>query len=102
MRIRAIGQGAIQAAYVATVGFVFIFLLNLITWLVEQTTGQTFNSVLQTSSRIWLNAHFVPINIAAGRVAGITVPAYEFYLSGTTWFCWFAGLDYVPCWKKAQ
>lgn len=80
MRIRAIGQGAIQAAYVATVGFVVIFLLNLITWLVEQTTGQTFNSVLQTSSRIWLNAHFVPINIAAGRVAGITVPAYEFYL----------------------
>jgi len=80
MRIRAIGQGAIQAAFVATLGFVVIFLLNLITWLVEQTNGQTFNTVIQTSSRIWLNAHFVPINIAAGKVAGITVPSYEFYL----------------------
>lgn len=80
MRIRAFGQGAVQTAFVATLGFFGIFILNLITWLVEQTQGQSFNAVLQTTSRIWLNAHFVPIHLAAGKVAGIKVPAYEFSL----------------------
>lgn len=80
MRIRAIGLGAIQASFVVAVGYVSIFLLNVITWAVEQTPGVTFNSVLQTTSRIWLNAQFVILQIQEGKVAGIKVPAYEFSL----------------------
>ena len=91
MRIKAFGQGAVQAAFVATIGFVAIFLLNLITWLVEQTQGQGFNNVLQTSSRIWLNAHFVPIHFSAGKVAGITSPAFDFDLVPL-------GFAFLICW----
>lgn len=80
MRIRAIGLGAIQASYVIAVGFVSIFLLNLITWLVEQTQGETFQGVLQVTSRIWLNAHFVVLHLSAGNIGGIKSPAYDFTL----------------------
>ncbi len=80
MRLRAIALGAIQATYVIAVGFVSIFLLNLITWLVEQTQGETFQGVLQVSSRIWLNAHFVVLHLSAGNIGGIKSPAYDFTL----------------------
>jgi hypothetical protein len=80
MRLRAIGLGAIQATYVIAVGFVGIFILNLITWLIEQTQGESFQGVLQVSSRIWLNAHFVSLHLAAGNIAGIKSPAYDFTL----------------------
>lgn len=80
MRIKAVGLGAIQASFVVAVGYVSIFLLNVITWAVEQTPGSTFSTVLQTTSRIWLNAHYVVLQFAEGKVAGIKVPAYEFSL----------------------
>ena len=80
MRLKALALGAIQASYVIALGFVSIFVLNLITWLVEQTQGETFQGVLQLSSRIWLNAHFVPLHLAAGNIAGIKSPAYDFDL----------------------
>lgn len=80
MRLKAAIQGVTQTTLVIAVGFVSIFLLNMLTWLVEQTPGTTFNSVIQTSARIWLNAHFVGIQIAEGKVAGVKVPAYEFTL----------------------
>ena len=70
----------VQTSLVIAVGYVGIFLINFITWLVEQTAGSNFTTVLQTTSRIWLNANFVPIEISAGRVANITVPAYQFTL----------------------
>lgn len=80
MRIKAIGQGALQASFVIAVGFVGIFVLNLVVWLVEQTTGSSFKTVTQTSARIWLNAHGVPLHFSAGRVAGLQVPEYVFDL----------------------
>jgi hypothetical protein len=80
MRIKAIGQGALQASFVIAVGFVGIFLLNLLVWLVEQTHGSSFKSVTQASARIWLNAHGVPLHFAAGKVAGLSVPEYVFDL----------------------
>lgn len=69
-----------QATFVIALGFVSIFLLNLITWFIEQTQGQTFQGVLQVSSRIWLNAHFVVLHLEAGTIAGIKSPAYDFTL----------------------
>ncbi len=80
MRLKALALGAIQASYVIALGFVSIFLLNLITWLVEQTQGESFQGVLQVSSRIWLNAQFVPLHLASGNIAGIKSPAYDFDL----------------------
>ena len=80
MRIKAIGQGALQASFVIAVGFVGIFVLNLLVWLVEQTHGSSFKTVTQTSARIWLNAHGVPLHFAAGKVAGLQVPEYVFDL----------------------
>jgi len=80
MRIKAIGQGALQASFVIAVGFVGIFLLNLLVWLVEQTHGSSFKTVTQTSARIWLNAQGVPLHFSAGRVAGLAVPEYLFDL----------------------
>ncbi|MFM8927452.1 MAG: DUF6350 family protein [Rhodoluna sp.] len=80
MRIKAAIQGVVQTSLVVAVGYVGIFLINFISWLVEQTTGSSFTTVLQTTSRIWLNANFVPIEFAAGRIANVTVPAYQFTL----------------------
>jgi hypothetical protein len=80
MRIKAIGQGALQASFVIAVGFVGIFVLNLLVWLVEQTPGSSFKTVTQTSARIWLNAQGVPLHFKAGRVAGLAVPEYVFDL----------------------
>jgi len=80
MRIKAVGQGALQAAFVMAVGFVGIFVLNLLVWLVEQTNGSTFDTIIQTTARIWLNAQGVPIHISAGKVAGLQVPEYIFDL----------------------
>jgi len=80
MRIKAIGQGALQASFVIAVGFVGIFILNLLVWLVEQTHGSSFKTVTQTSARIWLNAQGVPLHFNAGRVAGLAVPEYVFDL----------------------
>jgi len=80
MRIKAIGQGALQASFVIAVGFVGIFLLNLLVCLVEQTHGSSFKTVTQTSARIWLNAQGVPLHFSAGRVAGLEVPEYLFDL----------------------
>jgi len=80
MRIKAIGQGALHASFVIAVGFVGIFLLNLLVWLVEQTHGSSFKTVTQTSARIWLNAQGVPLHFSAGRVAGLAVPEYLFDL----------------------
>lgn len=62
------------------IGFVTIFLLNIAIWLIEQTTGSNFGSVLQTSSLIWFNAHGVPIHYAASKLGNIHVPAYIFDL----------------------
>lgn len=80
MRIKAVIQGLTQTSLVVAVGYVSIFFLNMLSWLIEQNPGTTFNTVLQTTSRIWLNAHFVAISILEGRVAGVKVPAYEFTL----------------------
>jgi hypothetical protein len=59
MRIKAFARGALGSAFVVALGFVSIFALNVITWLVEQTQGATFQTVLQDTSRTWLNAHGV-------------------------------------------
>lgn len=80
MRIKAVIQGVTQTSLVIAVGYVSIFFINMLSWLIEQNPGTTFNTVIQTTSRIWLNAHFVAIDIAAGRVAGVKVPAYDFSL----------------------
>jgi hypothetical protein len=80
MRIRAFGQGALEASFVIALGFVSIFLLNITIWLVEQTAGSSFSSVLQTSSLIWFNAHAVPIHYAASKIGSVAVPAYDFDL----------------------
>jgi hypothetical protein len=76
MRIRAFARGALGSAFVVALGFLTVFALNLTVWLVEQTVGSTFQSVLQDSSRTWLSAHGVPLLIAEGKIAGIKVPAY--------------------------
>lgn len=80
MRIRAFGQGALEASFVIALGFVSIFLLNITIWLVEQTAGSNFSSVLQTSALIWFNAHAVPIHYAASKIGSVAVPAYDFDL----------------------
>lgn len=80
MRIKAVLQGVTQTSLVLAVGYVSIFFLNMLSWLIEQNPGTTFNTVIQTTSRIWLNAHFVAIQIMEGRVASVTVPGYEFTL----------------------
>jgi hypothetical protein len=76
MRIRAFARGALGSAFVVALGFLTVFALNVTVWLVEQTVGSTFQSVLQDSSRTWLSAHGVPLLIAEGKIAGIKVPAY--------------------------
>jgi hypothetical protein len=78
MRIKAFARGALGSAVVVALGFVSIFALNVITWLVEQTQGATFQSVLQDTSRTWLSAHGVAVLFAEGKVAGLKVPAYVF------------------------
>ncbi|MFN5558544.1 MAG: DUF6350 family protein [Rhodoluna sp.] len=80
MRIKAVIQGVTQTSLVIAVGYVSIFFLNMLSWLIEQNPGTTFNTVIQTTSRIWLNAHFVAIEILEGRVASVTVPGYQFTL----------------------
>ena len=80
MRIRAFGQGALEASFVIALGFVSVFLLNITIWLVEQTQGSNFTTVLQTSSLIWLNAHGVPIQFAASKLGSVSVPEYSFDL----------------------
>jgi hypothetical protein len=76
MRIRAFARGALGSAFVVALGFLTVFALNITVWLVEQTVGSTFQSVLQDSSRTWLSAHGVPLLIAEGKIAGIKVPSY--------------------------
>jgi hypothetical protein len=76
MRIRAFARGALGSAFVVALGFLTVFALNVTVWLVEQTVGSTFQSVLQDSSRTWLSAHGVPLLISEGKIAGIKVPAY--------------------------
>jgi hypothetical protein len=76
MRIRAFARGALGSAFVVALGFLTVFALNITVWLVEQTVGSTFQSVLQDSSRTWLSAHGVPLLFAEGKIAGIKVPAY--------------------------
>ena len=80
MRIKAIIQGLTQTSLVIAVGYVSIFFINMLSWLIEQTPGTTFNTVIQSTSRIWLNAHFVAISITEGRIAGVKVPSYDFTL----------------------
>jgi len=80
MRIRAFGQGALEASFVIALGFVSVFLLNITIWLVEQTQGSNFTTVLQTSSLIWLNAHGVQIHFAASKLGSVSVPEYSFDL----------------------
>jgi hypothetical protein len=76
MRIKAFARGALGSAFVVALGFLTVFALNVTVWLVEQTVGSTFQSVLQDSSRTWLSAHGVPLLISEGKIAGIKVPAY--------------------------
>jgi hypothetical protein len=76
MRIKAFSRGVLGSAFVVALGFLTVFALNLTVWLVEQTVGSTFQSVLQDSSRTWLSAHGVPLLFAEGKIAGIKVPAY--------------------------
>ena len=80
MRIKAFARGALGAAFVVAIGFFSIFALNITTWLIEQTQGATFQSVLQDSSRTWLSAHGVPILFAEGKLAGLKVPAFVYDL----------------------
>jgi hypothetical protein len=80
MRVRAFGQGALEASFVIAVGFVSVFLLNMTIWLVEQTTGSNFQSILQSSALIWFDAHAVPLHFAASKIGSTTVPAYLFDL----------------------
>ena len=80
MRIKAFARGALGAAFVVAIGFFSIFALNITTWLIEQTQGASFQTVLQDSSRTWLSAHGVPILFAEGKVAGLKVPAFVYDL----------------------
>ena len=80
MRLKAIGQGALQASLVIAVGFFSLLILNLTTWLIEQTNGSSFSTVLQSSARVWLNAHAVPLHFSKGKIAGLKVPEYTFEL----------------------
>jgi hypothetical protein len=80
MRIRAFARGALGAAFVVALGFVSIFVLNIITWLVEQTQGATFQSVLNDTSRTWLSAHGVPLHFRASKLGTLEVPSYLFDL----------------------
>jgi len=80
MRIRAAARGVLGAAFVLALGFVSIFALNIITWLVEQTQGSTFQTVLQDTSRTWLSAQGVPLHFRSSKMIGLKVPAYIFDL----------------------
>lgn len=80
MRIRALARGVLGAAFVVALGFVSIFALNIITWLVEQTQGSTFQSVLQDTARTWLSAQGVPLHFRSSKMVGLKVPAYIFDL----------------------
>lgn len=80
MRIRAFARGSLGAAFVVALGFVSIFVLNIITWLVEQTQGATFQAVLNDTSRTWLSAHGVPLHFRASKLGTLEVPAYLFDL----------------------
>ena len=80
MRIRAFARGALGAAFVVALGFVSIFALNIITWLIEQTQGSTFQSVLQDTSRTWLSAQGVPLHFRSSKLGELKVPAYIFDL----------------------
>lgn len=80
MRIRGFGQGALEASFVIAIGFVSVFILNMTIWLVEQTSGSNFGSVLQTSALVWFDAHAVPIHFATSSIGSVNVPAYDFDL----------------------
>ncbi len=80
MRIRAFARGALGAAFVVALGFVSIFALNVAIWLVEQTQGSTFQTVIQDTSRTWLGAHGVPLHFKASKLGSLKVPAYVFDL----------------------
>lgn len=80
MRIKAFARGALGAAFVVAIGFFSVFALNLTIWLIEQTQGSNFETVLQDSSRTWLSSHGVPIFFAEGKVAGLKVPAFVYNL----------------------
>ena len=80
MRIKAFARGALGAAFVVAIGFFSVFALNITTWLIEQTQGATFQTVLQDSSRTWLSSHGVTIFFAEGKVAGLKVPAFIYNL----------------------
>lgn len=76
MRIRAFARGALGAAFVVALGFVSVFVLNAAIWLIEQTQGSTFQTVLADSSRTWLSAHAVPIHFEATKIGSLKAPAY--------------------------
>jgi hypothetical protein len=80
MRIRAFARGALGAAFVVALGLVSIFALNITTWLVEQTQGSTFQSVLRDTSRTWLATHGVPLHFKATKLGSLKVPEYVFDL----------------------
>ncbi len=80
MRIRAFARGSLGAAFVVALGFVSIFVLNVITWLIEQTQSATFQSVLNDTSRTWLSAHGVPLHFRTSKLGSLEVPAYLFDL----------------------
>lgn len=80
MRIKAFARGALGAAFVVAIGFFSVFALNLTIWLIEQTQGSNFETVLQDSSRTWLSSHGVSIFFAEGKVAGLKVPAFVYNL----------------------
>lgn len=80
MRIKAFARGALGAAFVVAIGFFSVFALNLTIWLIEQTQGSNFETVLQDSSRTWLSSHGVSIFYAEGKVAGLKVPAFVYNL----------------------
>jgi len=80
MRIKAFARGSLGAAFVVAIGFFSVFALNITTWLIEQTQGATFQTVLQDSSRTWLSSHGVTIFFAEGKVAGLKVPAFIYDL----------------------
>ena len=80
MRIRAFAKGSLGAAFVVALGFVSIFVLNFVTWLVEQTHGATFQSVLGDTSRTWLSAQGVPLHFRSSKLGKLEVPAYLFDL----------------------
>ena len=80
MRIKAFARGALGAAFVVAIGFFSVFALNITPWLIEQTQGATFQTVLQDSSRTWLSSHGVTIFFAEGKLAGLKVPAFIYDL----------------------